>query len=182
MKLEFLDELTESRMFKNSRDFSNSSNKMLANLAMIAIIISVIYRRNSWVQKYLEETVDMGDFDHVRSGNTDLSNIITVLKNFSEYKIDIATSGISFPVLQFKQFAREIVNKKLTSGECHRYLYAFEGFLKISDLELKTARRLAFDWESSSSVQKKAISRHILSYLNSNAPTMDLTIWYKKEI
>ena len=182
MNLEFLEELTESRMFRNSRDFSQSSNKMLANLSMIAILVSVIYRNHSWIKKYLENTIDVGDFDHVRSGNTDLANIITVLKNFSEYKIEVSTAGISFPVMQFRQFAREIINGNLSRGDCYRYLYAFEGYLKISDLELKNARRSAFDWESTSRVEKRALLRYIAGYLNSVAPTMDLTVWYKKEI
>lgn len=182
MNLEFIEELTESRMFKNSRDFSQSSNKMLANLSMIAILISVIYRNHSWIKKYLESTLDVGDFDHVRSGNTDLANIITVLKNFADYKIDIANSGISFPVMQFRQLAREIVGGKLTEGDCHRYLYSLEGYLKITDLEFKNVRRSAFNWENISKVEKKALLRHMASYLNSNAPTMDMTIWYKQEI
>lgn len=182
MKLEFLNELVESRMFKNSRDFTNVSNRVLANIAMISIIICTIYRKNSFITNYLDNSTGFGDFDHVRSSSTDLSNIITVLKNFKDFKILIANDGISFPILQFKSFARGIVNGDLSESDYRRYLYAFEGFLKITDSNIKNARRFAYDWDSLDSVQKNAINKFFISYLNSHAYTMDLTVWFKKEI
>jgi len=182
MKLEFLDSLTESRMFKNSRDFSSMSNRTLANISMIAIIICTIYRQNSFVRNYLENTIGFGDFDFVRSSSTDLANVISVLKNFKEYKILIANDGISFPILQFKSFARGIINGDLSEADYRRYLYAFEGFLKINDGIIRNARRFAYDWEQLDRVQRDAIQRYFVNYLNSHAYTMDLTVWYKKEI
>lgn len=182
MKLEFLDSLTESRMFKNSRDFSSMSNRTLANISMISIIMFTVYRQNSFVKNYLDNTIGFGDFDFVRSSNTDLANVIAVMKNFKDFKILIANDGISFPILQFKSFARGIINESLSEADYRRYLYAFEGFLKINDSVIKNARRFAYDWEELDKVQRDAMQRYFISYLNSNAYTMDLTVWYKKEI
>lgn len=182
MNLALINELTESRMFKNSRDFSQMSNRHLANIAMISIIICVIYRKNSFISNYLDNTVGFGDFDHIRSGGTDLANVITVLKNFKDFKLLVANDGISFPVLQFKTFARGIINDDLSEADYRRYLYAFEGFLKVSDGILRNGRRLAYDWETAEPVQRDQITRYFISYLNSHAYTMDLTVWFKKEI
>ena len=70
----------------------------------------------------------------------------------------------------------------MSEADYRRYLYAFEGFLKINDGIIRNARRFAYDWEQLDRVQRDAIQRYFVNYLNSHAYTMDLTVWYKKEI
>ena len=53
MKVDFLNELVESRMFKHLRDFSRYNNRELAELSYICLLITVIHRRNSFIKEYI---------------------------------------------------------------------------------------------------------------------------------
>ena len=112
-------------MFRHQRDFSSFSNRDLAELAMISLLVIYVNQDQEHVRRYLEETIGMGDFDTVRSSITDLANVIAVLKNFQNYKIEIRNSAISFPVMQFKNFARQIISRQLDVSQGRRLIICF---------------------------------------------------------
>lgn len=181
MKLAFLDELTEARMFRHRRDFEKYNNRELAELVMIVILICQAYHRDSHIRHYLDETIAMGDFGQIRSSLTDLANVIAVLKQFNEYGIKLINTNISFPEMQFKQYAREIINGNLSSSDAHRYLFAFEDFLKISSSDFKKLRRLALTWNEISNLDRREFRKIVVQHLNKTAMTMDLFQWYKNQ-
>ena len=181
MKLAFIEELTEARMFKHRRDFERYNNRELAELAMIVILVCQAHHRDSYIRHYLDETIAMGDFRQIRSSSTDFANIIAVLKQFDEYGIKLVNSNISFPEMQFKQYAREIVNSNLSSSDAHRYLFAFEDFLKISSSDFKKLRRSALNWGGISDLDRREFRKIVTQYLNKTAMTMDVFQWYKNQ-
>ena len=179
MKLAFLDELTESRMFRHQRDFSSFSNRDLAELAMISLLVIYVNQDQEHVRRYLEETIGMGDFDTVRSSITDLANVIAVLKNFQNYKIEIRNSAISFPVMQFKNFARQIISRQLDVSQGRRLIFAFEDFLKINSSELRVLRRIALDYSQSSPSDRQRFRKSVNDFYNNHARQMDLAVWFR---
>lgn len=179
MKLSFINELTEARLFRHRRDFEKFNNRELAELAMTLILICQAHHRDSYIRHYLDETIAMGDFGQIRSSGTDFANIIAVLKQFDEYGIKLINTNISFPEMQFKQYAREIVNGNLSSSDAHRYLFAFEDFLKISSSDFKKLRRWALTWNQISDLDRREFRKIVTQYLNKTAMTMDLFQWYK---
>lgn len=181
MKVDFLNELVESRMFKHLRDFSRYNNRELAELSYICLLIVVIHRRHKFVKEYLDNTLAFGEFEKVRSSGTDLGNVIAVLKNFAKLDIDVANQSISFPEFQFKQFARSVVNDTLSESEIRRYMFAFEDYLKISQSDFRAARRIALDWYRASYNDRTNLRRFIINQLNQSAMTMDLANWFKSE-
>jgi hypothetical protein len=179
MKLSFIEELTESRMFRHQRDFSSYNNRELAELAMISLLVIYVNQDQLDIRKYLDETLGMGDFDRIRSSATDLANVISVLKNFETYKIEIRNSNISFPVLQFKNFARQIISRQLDKDQGRRLIFVFEDFLKISSGEMRSMRRTALEYSQSSPSDRTRFRKFINDFFNNRARQMDLAVWFR---
>lgn len=181
MKLDFINELVESRMFQHSRNFQSFDNRQLAELSMVCLLLIYVERNESHIQNYLEETIGLGDFDFIRSSSTDLANVIAVLKNYQDKNVSVVNSAISFPVMQFKNFARQIISKSLNHSEARRLIFAFEDFLKISSSEFKAARRTALDYAQSSPSDRKKFRVFVNNFFNNLARNMDLAVWFRNQ-
>lgn len=179
MKLEFIDELTEARLFKHQRDFHRYNNRDLAELSMLIILICTAYQQDNFVKHYLDETIAMGDFSRIRSSSTDFANIVAVMKEYDQYKIKITNSNISFPEMQFKQFVREITGSGLSSKDAHRYLFAFEDFLKIGSSAFKKMRRTALNWAEASPSDRQEFRKFAIQLFSQTAMGLDFFQWYK---
>lgn len=181
MNLEFVNELVESRMFQHARNFNDFDNRQLAELAMVSILVIYVKRRDSFITKYLEETISMSDFDFIRSSSTDMANIIAVLKNYQDRNITIVNSAISFPVMQFRNFARQIISNNLNSTDARRLIFAFEDHLKIISSDFRAARRTALDYSTSSPNDRKKFQQFVNTFFTNVARNMDLAAWYRNQ-
>lgn len=179
MKLEFLNELAESRLFQYRDDFRNRSARDLADLLFVTILILEIvrYRKESSAKSYATKTMVLSEFDGIKPGMTDLYNLISVLSDQGRYDSEISTNlNISVPVLQLKRYLRDVSFGKQPGIYDREFLLKLEDYLRINDGELRYSRRVIAYWTTSTALEKETVSKNLLRFMRSKAPMFDLLV------
>ena len=177
MELGFLNELTESRLFRYRDDFRNKSARELADLLFgVTLLLEITRHRDRRVSReYAGRTVNRGEFDMVRPGSTDLANLISVLCDQTKFDAEInADSRISVPMLQTRRYLKDIADGKDSGNQDREYLLRLEDYLRVNDGELRNARRVISYWNSSSTTEKKNMLDQVARMVRTRANQLDL--------
>jgi len=181
--LDFIQELTESRMYKGSDTLRGKTAKELARVTYLMILILEILRKedNKFAQDYAQQTLAYDDFDHMRTNATDLHNLISVLTHQDKYANRIKEDKtISMPSLQTKRHLRDMIRGVYVKQMVLQYLLTVERFLKIDDSLLKQMRRQVGEWHVLSDREKREVQRKIKSILSSMNQWNDIYTHFKK--
>lgn len=183
MELEFIQELTEARLFRNRDTLNGRSARNIADICFLALLAMEILRTldSSYAKKYSNDTLSYGQFKTMRNNATDLHNLLAVLNNQSEYAGKMQPDlTISVPVLQIRRYLRDLDNDRKDKPVDRQFFYKLQSFLKITNGEYKELRRAIVDWRFNSAVEKRNIIRTIKNEFNRMTLQLDLQQHFKK--
>lgn len=181
--LEFIQELTESRLFRHEDDLNNNSAESLGRLLYMGVLSleMLTYINEREARAYANRSIQYNEFDKMRPSATDLANLIAVLSNQDNYKNRIqVNTAISPPVLQLKQYLRSLSQNASQHAYNRMMLMNLEGQLRISQQELRQIRRVVGDWKSADKTQHNLVIKQLTRDISMNAPLFDMLILLKK--
>ena len=169
------DEMTEARLFKNPKQFvTQSGEDIAANVyAHLLGVQAMRYTDPGKASTYARNTLKYSGFDGVRSGATDLHNLIAGLERKGGYRI---------PTAQIKRYLRNVQNGVVDTQLDRRTMIAVERSLKIGDSKLKSMRRIVGDWPRALPNERTAGATRLGFMLNHYAKGSDLTGPYNKSV
>jgi len=179
---DFIQELTESRMFRNQSTLKGKSAETLASVAFLSVMMIEIMRviDPNYARRYAKETLSYENFTAMRNSASDLHNILTVLNNQTDYEDKItANARISVPVLQLRRYLRDIENGRKDQALDRQLFKTLEDFLSIKNSVYKKIRRNVGDWQLNSEAEKTNIRRTIKNELNQLSLQLDILQHFK---
>jgi hypothetical protein len=179
-QFDFLQELSEARIYRNASTLDGKDAKDLAKIAYLIFLVIEILRHEDpkYAVQYIKDTMYYDEFKHMRSSATDFHNILSVLNNQSAYPIH-ADAQISVPLLQVKRYFRNIENDKIEAGLDRDLLIKLENYLRISDPQIKHIRRTVAFWQNASRNEKATASKEIKNLLNSLSHQSDVVVYFR---
>jgi hypothetical protein len=168
-------ELVESRLFPYPESLKGRSAYELGAL-LFASILALEMMRHEYESKawtYVQHTMAFKDFDKMRSGSTDLANLIAVMSNQDHYSDDFTTNvSVYLPLLQTKTYLRTFSN--FTPNQVRQFLLQLDNDLLISDPSLHQARRIVSSWKDSDSLQKTMAWSSLSREFNRHGKQIDI--------
>lgn len=183
--LNFIQELTEARMYRGTDTLSGKSADEIAEIVYVMFLVLEILRKEdpSKAFSYAKETTYYTDFATMRNGSSDLHNLLAVLSNQERYEDKIKTSGyISVPMMQTKKYFRDFENRRYDPSIVRTFILRLEGFLNIRESWMKQARRTILFWDISSDGEKQKIKQQIRNFFQRTSFNNDLYVYYKNNL
>ena len=165
MKLELIDELIESRMFRNETSISKLKPQQLAEYFYIGMLYlnALRYTNESAARSYSQSTLHYNEFDGVKSSATDLYNLASG-----------AVRDRQFPELAFRRWLRDIIADRRDSRQDYQLFTDFESVLKIDSAGLRGLRRISLYYADYSAGAQKNFWTTVTQYLRAHMQTIDL--------
>jgi hypothetical protein len=168
-------ELVESRLFPYPESLKGRSAYELGSLLFASILALEMLRHESeskaWT--YVQHTMTFKDFDKMRSGSTDLANLIAVMSNQDHYSEDFSTNvSVYLPLLQTKTYLRTFSN--FTPNQVRQFLLQLDNDLLISDPSLHQTRRTVSNWKESDTLQKTMAWSALTREFNRHGKQIDI--------
>ena len=171
----FIQELTEGRVFKDGSTVRGKSAESIADLVFLMILtLEVIRHENKKLAKdYADQILKWQEFNSMKSSANDLYNLIAVLDNQDKYDVFIDTNrSIAIPKLQLFRYLRDLVRNTDSHNLDRQFLIALEDFLKVSNY--KSYRRTVGDWTIASPTERQNVVTMLKRELNSKASQTDI--------
>ena len=123
-----------------------------------------------------------GNFDHMRGGTTDLSNMVAVLANQDQFEKELKTNiGLHAPELQIKTYLRTF-SSIYDQANIRRFLLNLDSILQIAGGEMHQARRIVADWDTASRMEKTVAWSTLTRVFNNHGTQLDIYILAKHYI
>lgn len=183
MDLPFLQELTETRLFRDAIYFKGKSAEQLAELVIMLILTLEILRHVSprSAAEYAEKTMRFQDFDRLRLSVTDLHNLIVVLHNQKDYEHLInANPNITIPFMQLRQYFRDMANGRELTTHDEYFLIRLEDYLKVSNF--KSIRRIITNWDKEPESAKYNTLCRLRQEFSNKGYQLDLWTDYREKL
>jgi len=175
-RLPFIQELMETRMFRNAEVLKGKHPQDLAKLLYtmfmaLEILKNVDFR---YAKDYAGRTFAYSNWDYMRTNVTDMANIIAVLMHPERYSSKIKPdSKITIPEFQTKTYFRNSMGDG-PHPEHKRYFFTLEGYLNITETKYKTLRRFILDWENTELSDQEWAVKQVVFEFNHLGRTCDL--------
>lgn len=180
--LEFIQELSESRLFKNPRQLEGESKRQMADALFVATLALNIlrYENPNVATRYAKKTMIYG-LDGWRSSGSDYSNLAYTLLNQERYKERMINDAVvSVPRLQLTRWLRDIGKEKYDPKGDYRFFMSLQRNLNIRQPGLMNARRLIVDWPRLHDHEKQLATTKIYQELHRLLPQSDIFLNFKK--
>lgn len=186
--LSFIQDLSESRMFKTRNQISKEGSRSISDhifVSMLALyILSTDYEYNPIAVAYARRTNMFGGYNRPSPSGTDLYQTMYSIQRpelfKGQAKDELLMDKINFEPARLKKFLDKIKNNNLNSNTVSSELFRLERNLKIQDPKLKAARRLAQNWENLNTAQRQLVATQINFYFRTHAMKSDLYPIFKK--
>ena len=171
MELEFLNELYEARMTRNSIDLQKLSYTDCCERLYLSLLILELLKQypsfKGTVNGYTKKTVDNQNYKHFRMHGTDLYNLIYFVAGPKEAvnKLRDPTSALkireqtSLPLMALNGWLHRTATG--SSGQNSELFIRIENALKIRS-EYKSIRRYLINYKSSGTREKKKVATQLL--------------------
>lgn len=183
MTLEFIQEISEARLFKNSDTLKGKSVTDIGKITFLSIMMMEIIRNhdNRYAIDYAKNTRSSNNFSAMNPGKTDLHNLLVVLTHQDKFSDKIKTdSKIFVPMIQLKHYLNNIEVSCTELDVDRRMLFKkLEDGLLIKDNSLKHIRRAVADWDQTSKNEREVIYTTMKQLANSLAQQNDLYQYFK---
>lgn len=176
MSYEFLQELSEAKLFKNPTKMQDVSAASLAdgffNAAMALQVLR--FENPKAAQKYASKTLATG-LDGWRGSGTDFNNMAQVLLNQDRYKDKVVFDRrVGVPKMQMMAWLRDISNGRHNPNADRKMFMSMERQLGVSNPGLKAARRLVGDWHRTLPSERTLAMKRIKMSLQHDLSNSDL--------
>jgi len=171
--------ITESKAFRNEDMVERYSIKELGEILftmLITLHLLSLTRFSREADDYAHETMKYPLYERIYLSNTDLGNVISTLKNASDY---LKQRDVDIPVLDLKRYLRGIRNDQSFTRSL---FYKLQTRLKIQDAYLFAFRRDIIDTEPDelSWEQKKTLGHRLYQQLRRLDYKVDLLVLLQK--
>ena len=183
--LDFINELAESRIYRNADGLKGKSAEDIAKIAYLTVMMLEVLRfqDKSSAKSYAQKTLPFQQFQGMRTSATDLHNLLVALASQDEYENKIKTNyNINVPTLQFKRYLRDVDNGYKNIPMDRNFFLELERYFKISDSNLKGIRRHVMDWHRTSDSEKVVVVRKIKQLANAITIQNDLYQIFKAKV
>ena len=156
MAFEFVKELSEARVFRNSTNLPNVGISNIAeNFFNATLALQIMkYENPKAAQAYAQRTLANG-FDGWRSSGSDFNNMAQILLNPDRYSDKLSMDrSVSVPSLQLKTWLRNMANGREDTEYDRRFFLALQRQLGVKSPGLISARRVVADWSRSLSNER----------------------------
>lgn len=181
--LPFISELTEARMFYDSKDLKGRSAEEIAAIIYLMIMLLEImrYGNMSTAKTYANDTMRYNPYDAMHYSATDLSNLLAVLNQQSTYEDKIKTNkNISIPLFAINRFLGDVRSGPINHNDDATFFYRLEDYLKLySHSVFRKLRRDVGDWKNLTHSNKTQIINMIRREFDKRASNTDLYLWFK---
>jgi hypothetical protein len=185
MSFEFIQELSEAKLFRNPTKLKDASVGHLADSFFNAILGLEILKHTdpAAAQKYAKQTLAYGNLNGWRSSGSDLHNIAHLLINNRRYtdKLDI-DRVVTVPELQFKTYLKNLAQGKKDPTFDRKFLLNLQKGLGINSAGLKSARRLIGDWPRTLPNEKQLAATRVYMGLQHDLQQSDMWAPYTRTI
>ena len=177
MSYEFLQEITEARLFKFEKSFKGADVNEVAEILYITVLAlqSVKFEDPSYAQKYARQTLGDGLFTGIKRSSTGLHNLISVIYNPDKYTTVIQhKDNPDLPETQLRSYLKYIAAGNYNENFDMRFLKNLEHFLNISNSSLRNVRRIAQQWKRASNSEKTTAATRLYFFMKSHSRTIDI--------
>jgi len=177
MSYEFLQEITEARLFKFEKSFKDADINTVAEILYITILALQIVRFEDplFARKYAKLTLGYGLFGGIKSSSTDLHNLISVVYNPDKYTtVTQHNDNPILPEIQIKSYLKYIAGGDYNENFDMRFLKNLENFLRIHDSSLRNIRRIVQQWHRADKSEKTTAANRLYFFMKSQSRTLDM--------
>jgi len=180
---QLINELTESRLFRNKKIAGDVNLDDAAELAFVQLMMLNVFNKDydfaPLAREYASRTSAFRNFDTFRTSGTDLyialNRIMGKDQSFATDKDKIAASRLSPNRSDIIRYLEHIGSSKSNPDFEKRMLLRFEKQFNIQNSLLKSMRRLAADWDNLNQNQKALVVTRMSQYMRKKAFRSELT-------
>ena len=167
-KLQLVNTLTESRLFRNKKIAGDVNLDDASELAFVPL-----------AKEYATRTVQFRNFDYFRTSGTDLYIALNRLMG-KDQKLDnekdkIAAGRVNPSKSDLVRYLNHIASSKSDATFEKSMLLRFERQLNVQDGMLKSMRRLVGDWDNLNQNQRALVVTRMAQYMRRKAMRSELT-------
>lgn len=182
-KLQLVNTLTESRLFRNKKIADDVNVDDAAELVFVHMMMLNIMNKDydfaPLAKQYAQRTAQFKNFDYFRTSGTDmyiaLNRLMGKDQNLTGSKDKIAMSRINPKKADIVRFLNHIAASKSDPGLEQQLLLRFQGQLNVQDGMLKSMRRLVGDWDNLNQNQRALVVTRMVQYMRKKAPRSEMT-------
>ena len=182
-KFQLINELTESRLFRNKKIASGVNVDDAAELAFVQLMMLNVFNKDydfaPLAREYASRTAALKNFDTFRTNGTDLyialNRIMGKDQDYSSDKDKIAMGRVNPKRQDVVRYLNHIGSSKSDSGFEKAMLLRFEKQFNVQDSLLKSMRRLVGDWDNLNQNQKALVVTRMSQYMRRKAMRSELT-------
>ena len=177
MELSLVTDLTESKMYRSKGQLNRYTARQVCDhafmdLIAIWILLNEADSKNE-AQSYAEKTIGFGRFNNFRQASTDLYlNIHVIAKKRTDLLASEDTNLLDKVFINERhviKYLREASSNKLTKSTVRMILQRLEFSLQIENSNYRSVRRLAQNWPSLQTSQKRMVVTRMLFFYRANA-------------
>jgi hypothetical protein len=180
-KLELINTLSESRMFRTKKIVSEINVDDAAELAFVYFMLLNVWNKDydfaPLAKEYAKRTTLFSNFDMFRTSGTDLyialNRLIGKDQNYDDEKDAIAIQRIRIKPIDIKRYLAHIEHNNSNPQFENTMLMKFQRDLSIQDSMLRSMRRLVADWDNINHSQRALVVTRLTQYVKLRAVKSD---------
>ena len=182
-KLQLVNELTESRLFRNKKIAADVNVDDAAELAFVQLMMLNVFNKDydfaPLAREYAQRTAVTKNFDTFRTNGTDLYIALNRLmgkdQSYDDKKDNIAIGRVNPNRQDVIRYLNHIGSSGTDAGFEKRMLLRFEKQFNVQDSLLKSMRRLVGDWDNLNQNQRALVVTRMAQYMRRKAMRSELT-------
>ena len=177
-KLQLVNSLSESRLFRTKKMASDVNINDAADLVFCHFLVLNIFNKDydfaPLASDVAGRTMSYRNFDYFRTNGTDLYMALNRLMGKDndigdDEKDDIAKGRLSLQKPYILRFLLHYSNNRVDVSFEQRMLLRFQGQLNVQDGMLKSVRRLVGDWDNLSQNQRALVVTRLVQWFRRKA-------------
>lgn len=158
MSLEFIKNISESKIFNNKEDLNKVSKSVLSELLMAySLGLHVLHSEKISLREYVEQTLLFENFNTFRQTDNDLYVLLNA----------IAEKNNRFNTSMFKSFLKNIYEGKDNDSFVEKYFLRLETELMMENKQLKKFRRQVSHYNRLRSKDRLPVIEGIINHISS---------------
>jgi hypothetical protein len=186
--MDFIQSLTESKLFASKTSFAHRSGRELAELAYLHIIALRIMScekiTHMQSKQYALKTNNHDDFKKWKSNGTDLYLILHALKGDVKAKDDTSEHYIKTLSLDIPKITAWLLSISSHNSDsdtkAHRLFASMDSQFKINDGSYRSIRRLAMNWPDLNKRERQLCFTRLIQIMRVRCKSSDTFEWLEK--